>query len=53
MMLRIAGCLIAALVLTNATPGAAQAPRPWLVPELLAAAKSEGGTLTMYASMNE
>jgi len=53
MMLRIAGCLIAALVLTSATPGAAQAPRPWLVPELLAAAKSEGSTLTMYASMNE
>jgi len=52
-MLRIAGCLIAALVLTTATPGAAQAPRPWLVPELLAAAKSEGGTLIMYASMNE
>ena len=52
-MLRIAGCLIAALVLTNATPGAAQESRSWLVPELLAAAKSEGGTLIMYASMNE
>jgi iron(III) transport system substrate-binding protein len=53
MMRKIASGLIAALVLTNATPGTAQAPRPWLVPELLAAAKSEGSTLTMYASMNE
>jgi iron(III) transport system substrate-binding protein len=53
MMRRIANCLIAVLALMNASPGAAQAPRPWLVPELLAAAKSEGSTLTMYASMNE
>jgi len=53
MMRRIASCLIPVLALMNATPGAAQAPRPWLVPELLAAAKSEGSTLTMYASMNE
>jgi iron(III) transport system substrate-binding protein len=36
-----------------ATPVGAQAPRPWLVPELLSAAKSEGNTLTIYASMNE
>jgi iron(III) transport system substrate-binding protein len=53
MMLRIAGCLIALLVPMSATPAAAQAPRPWLVPELHAAAKSEGSTLTIYASMNE
>jgi len=52
-MLKIASGLLAALVLTCAAPSAAQAPRPWLVPELLAAAKSEGSTLTMYASMNE
>src|SRR6266571_7995045 len=45
--------LIAALVLTSAPCADAQAPRPWLVPELLAAAKSEGSTLTIYASMNE
>jgi iron(III) transport system substrate-binding protein len=31
----------------------AHPPRPWLVPELLSAAKSEGNTLTIYASMNE
>jgi iron(III) transport system substrate-binding protein len=30
-----------------------QAPRPWLVPELLAAAKAEGNAMVMYASMNE
>ena len=52
-MLKFASGLIAALVLTSATCADAQAPRPWLVPDLLAAAKSEGGTLTMYASMNE
>src|SRR5262249_35412459 len=50
---RIAGCLIVALVLASAAPAVAQAPRPWLVPELLTAAKSEGDTLTIYASMNE
>jgi iron(III) transport system substrate-binding protein len=36
-----------------AAPAGAQTPRPWLVPELLSAAKSEGSTLTIYASMNE
>ena len=53
MTCRIAGYLIAALAIASAAPAAAQAPRPWLVPELLAAAKSEGSTLTIYASMNE
>ncbi len=48
--LMIAVCLLAAI---SAAPAGAQAPRPWLVPELLAAAKSEGNTLTIYASMNE
>src|SRR5258708_1273485 len=53
MIARIVGCLVAALALTSAPCAKAQAPRPWLVPELLAAAKSEGSTLTIYASMNE
>jgi len=49
----IAACILAAAVTLAAAPASAQAPRPWLVPELLAAAKAEGGALTMYASMNE
>jgi iron(III) transport system substrate-binding protein len=53
MIARIVGCLVAALALTSAPCADAQAPRPWLVPELHAAAKSEGSTLTIYASMNE
>jgi len=53
MMWNIAGYLVAALVLASTAPAAAQTSRPWLVPELLAAAKSEGSTLTIYASMNE
>jgi iron(III) transport system substrate-binding protein len=38
-----------------ATPASAQqqSARPWLVPDLLTAAKAEGSTLTIYASMNE
>jgi iron(III) transport system substrate-binding protein len=48
--------IVAALALlvagAIATPAAAQ-ERPWLVPELLAAAKAEGSALTIYASMNE
>jgi iron(III) transport system substrate-binding protein len=50
---RIAACLLAAAVSLLAAPATAQAPRPWLVPELLSAAKAEGSTLTIYASMNE
>ena len=46
----LAACLLA---VTFAAPSPAQAPQPWLVPELLAAAKSEGGALTVYAAMNE
>src|SRR5262252_11176938 len=53
MSCKLASYLVAALVLMSATAAAAQTPRPWLVPELLAAAKSEGSTLTIYASMNE
>jgi iron(III) transport system substrate-binding protein len=49
----IAAFLVAALAIASAAPAAAQAPRPWLVPDLLAAAKSEAGALTIYASMNE
>jgi iron(III) transport system substrate-binding protein len=45
-----AACLLATFFVA---PSGAQAPRPWLIPELLAAAKSEGNTLTVYASMNE
>src|SRR5262245_29915280 len=40
-----------ALILSLA-PAGAQAPRPWLDPALLAAAKAEG-TLTVYSSTNE
>src|ERR1700730_3275120 len=49
--LKITFCVLAACGLC--TPAGAQTPRPWLVPDLLSAAKSEGGTLVMYASMNE
>ncbi len=41
------------LAVSFAAPAGAQTPRPWFVPELLSAAKSEGNTLTIYASMNE
>src|SRR4051794_5283640 len=41
------------LILSFAGPVTAQESRPWLIPELLSAAKSEGNTLTIYASMNE
>ena len=47
---KLAACLLAG---SFAAPAPAQAPRPWLVPEMLSAAKSEGNTLTIYASMNE
>jgi iron(III) transport system substrate-binding protein len=50
---KTAACLLAAALSVLAAPAGAQAPRPWLVPELLSAAKSEGSTLTIYASMNE
>jgi len=49
---KIAGYLVA-LAIASAAPAAAQSPRPWLVPELHAGAKSEGSTLIIYASMNE
>jgi iron(III) transport system substrate-binding protein len=45
--------LVAGLLGTGVAPAGAQSPRPWLVPDMLAAAKTEGGTLTIYASMNE
>jgi len=41
------------LIACFAAPVDAQESRPWLVPEILSAAKSEGSTLTLYASMNE
>src|ERR1700716_3408306 len=50
---KIATCLLALGIATFTAPAGAQAPRPWLVPELLSTAKSEGNTLTIYASMNE
>jgi iron(III) transport system substrate-binding protein len=40
------------LGLCIAAPAAAQAPA-WAPPDLLAAAKAEGGTMTVYGSMNE
>ena len=36
-----------------AAPAHAQDTHPWIVPDLLAAAKAEGNALTIYASMNE
>jgi iron(III) transport system substrate-binding protein len=53
MTCKIAAYLVWALAFASAAPAAAQATRPWLIPELLVAAKSEGSTLTIYASMNE
>jgi iron(III) transport system substrate-binding protein len=47
---KLAVCFLIASV---ATPVGAQESRSWLVPEMLSAAKSEGSTLTIYASMNE
>src|SRR5437588_6738643 len=41
-----------ALYLTAISPARAQAPS-WAPPDLLAAAKAEGGTITIYGSMNE
>jgi iron(III) transport system substrate-binding protein len=35
------------------TPASAQDTRPWLIPDLLAAARAEGNALVIYASMNE
>jgi iron(III) transport system substrate-binding protein len=49
--LKITVCLLAVCGLS--APAGAQTPRPWLVPEMLAAAKAEGGAFVMYASMNE
>jgi|RhiMethySRZTD1v2_1073278.scaffolds.fasta_scaffold139333_2 iron(III) transport system substrate-binding protein len=49
---KIAGYFVA-LAIASAAPATAQSPRPWLVPDLHAAAKAEGSTLTIYASMNE
>src|ERR1700722_16835832 len=48
---KLVACLVA--VLARAAPAGAQTPRPWLVPDLLSAARSEGGALTIYAAMNE
>ncbi len=53
MTCRLAAYLVAAVLIASAAPAAAQTSRPWLVPDLVAAAKSEGSTLTIYASMNE
>jgi iron(III) transport system substrate-binding protein len=54
---KLAACLlavfVAVFVAAFAGPAGAQAPRPWLVPDLLSAARSEGGALTIYAAMNE
>jgi iron(III) transport system substrate-binding protein len=50
---KLATCFFAALVAAFAAPAGAQAPRPWLIPDLLSAARSEGGMLTIYAAMNE
>jgi iron(III) transport system substrate-binding protein len=40
------------ICLCPAAPANAQTP-PWATPELLAAAKAEGGTMTVYGSQNE
>src|SRR3954452_23557243 len=49
----IAACLLIIAAASSAPPARAQTPHPWLVPELAAAAKPEGNTLVVYASMNE
>jgi iron(III) transport system substrate-binding protein len=50
---KLAACLLAVFAAAFAAPAGAQAPRPWLVPDLLSAARSEGSLLTIYAAMNE
>jgi iron(III) transport system substrate-binding protein len=49
----VAACLLVVVAVFGTMPARAQSSRPWLVPELAAAAKSEGNTLVVYASMNE
>jgi iron(III) transport system substrate-binding protein len=52
---KIVVCLLLAAIAAWA-PADAQTPQPpppWLLPELLPAAKAEGGALIVYASMNE
>lgn len=44
--------LLGLCMLAVAAPAVAQAPA-WAPPDLLAAAKAEGGTMTVYGSMNE
>jgi iron(III) transport system substrate-binding protein len=50
--LRQAG-FAAALIAAAVTPAAAQQNHPWLDPQLLAAAKAEGGEMIIYSSNNE
>jgi iron(III) transport system substrate-binding protein len=45
--------ILGLLGLGIAAPAAAQEAPSWAPPDLLAAAKAEGGTLTVYGSMNE
>jgi iron(III) transport system substrate-binding protein len=46
------GALAVCAMLAGA-PAGAQETRPWILPELLSAAKAEGNALVIYASMNE
>jgi iron(III) transport system substrate-binding protein len=49
-----AGALAAPAILGATLPASAQSPPPsWLDPDLLARAKAEGGSLTVYSSVNE
>jgi iron(III) transport system substrate-binding protein len=41
------------LALSTATPALAQTAPDWATPDLLAASKAEGSTMTVYGSMNE
>jgi iron(III) transport system substrate-binding protein len=50
--LRQAG-FAAALIAAAVAPAAAQQNHPWLDPQLLAAAKAEGGEMIIYSSTNE
>jgi iron(III) transport system substrate-binding protein len=43
----------AALITAAVAPAAAQQNHPWLDPQLLAAAKAEGGEMIIYSSTNE
>jgi iron(III) transport system substrate-binding protein len=50
---RLSATIVILGTILAATPARAQEDHPWIVPDLLTAAKAEGSALTIYASMNE